>query len=45
MKGTDITEVYLSAFAYRLFHEDFSSLVGTLHSRRVKRNLQETVCR
>ena len=26
---TEITEVNLSAFAYRLFHEDFSSFVGT----------------
>ena len=26
---TGITEVNLSAFVYRLFHEDFSSLVGT----------------
>ena len=24
-----ITEVNLSAFVYRLFHEDFSPLVGT----------------
>ena len=26
---TDITEVNLSVFIYRLFHEDFSSLIGT----------------
>ena len=25
---TEITEVNLSAFVYRLFHEDFSSVVG-----------------
>ena len=25
---TETTEVNLSAFVYRLFHEDFSSLVG-----------------
>ena len=27
-KGTKITEVHLSAFVYRLFHDDFSPLVG-----------------
>ena len=26
---TEITEINLSTFVYRLFHEDFSSLVGT----------------
>ena len=26
---TNISEVNLSAFTYRLFHEDFSSVVGT----------------
>ena len=26
---TEITEVTLSAFVYRLFHEDFSSINGT----------------
>ena len=26
---TEIAEVNFSAFVYRLFHEDFSSLVGT----------------
>ena len=28
-KFTKITEVNLSAFVYRLFHEDFSPIVGT----------------
>ena len=28
---TKILEVNLFAFAYRLFHEDFSSIDGTLH--------------
>ena len=28
-KYTKITEVNLSAFIYRLFHEDFSSKLGT----------------
>ena len=28
---TKILEVNLFAFAYRLFHEDFSSINGTLH--------------
>ena len=28
---TKILEVKLFAFAYRLFHEDFSSINGTLH--------------
>ena len=27
--ATEITEVNLSAFVYRLFHEDFSSINGT----------------
>ena len=38
---TKILEVNLFAFAYRLFHEDFSSIIG----RWLKRNLHETVCR
>ena len=38
---TKILEVNLFAIAYRLFHEDFSSIDGT--SRRLKRNLHETV--
>ena len=40
---TEILEVNLSAFAYRLFHEDFSQLEGVL--RHVERNLHETVCK
>ena len=47
---TKILEVNFFAFAYRLFHQDFSSIDGTLHeyhamSRRLKRNLHETVRR
>ena len=38
--GTKITEVNLSVFVYRLFHEDFSPWF-----RRVERNLHETVCK
>ena len=37
---TKILEVTLFVFAYRLFHEDFSSI-----DRQLKRNLYETVCR
>ena len=42
-----ILEVNLFAFAYRLFRRDFSPLDGTYcnMSRRVGRNLYETVCR
>ena len=29
-KHTEITEVNLSAFVYRLFHEDFSSIDGII---------------
>ena len=32
---TKILEVNLFAFAYRLFHEDFSSIDGTLYSKYV----------
>ena len=39
-KYTKILEVNLFAFAYRLFHRDFSPLNG-----REERNLYETVCR
>ena len=44
---TKILEVNLFAFAYRLFRRDFSPLDGTYRdmSRRVGRNLYETVCR
>ena len=48
---TKILEVNLFAFAYRLFRRDFSPLDGTADtsyrnmSRRVGRNLYETVCR
>ena len=52
---TKILEVNLFVFAYRLFRRDFSPLDGTysvtycMHacnmSRRVGRNLYETVCR
>ena len=45
---TKILEVNLFAFAYRLFHRDFSPLDGglpTRRPRRVGRNLYETVCR
>ena len=55
---TEILEVNLFAFAYRLFRRDFCPLDGTycmvpMHitwypcnmSRRVGRNLYETVCR
>ena len=31
LKYTTILEVNLFAFAYRLFHEDFSSINGVLH--------------
>ena len=31
---TEITEVNLSVFASRLFHDDFSSLVGTQRDPR-----------
>ena len=40
---TNILEVSLFAFAYRLLHEDFSSIDRAPH--RLKRNLHETVCR
>ena len=40
---TEILEVNLFAFAYRLFRRDFSPLDGTYC--RVGRNLYETVCR
>ena len=40
---TQILEVNLFAFAYRLFHGDFSPICRTL--RRLERNLHETVCR
>ena len=39
---TEILEVYLFAFAYRLFHEDFSPIY---RARRFERNLHETVCK
>ena len=44
---TKILEVNLFAFADRRFHRDFSPLDGTFckMSRRVERNLYETVCR
>ena len=44
---TKILEVNLFAVAYRLFRRDFSPLDGTYckMSRRVGRNLYETVCR
>ena len=45
---TKILEVNLFAFAYRLFRRDFSHSTGhTAYSmsRRVGRNLYETVCR
>ena len=44
---TKILEVNLFAFTYRLFRRDFSPLDGTYYdmSRRVGRNLYETVCR
>ena len=46
---TKILEVNLFAFAYRLYRRDFSPLDGTYctrsMSRRVGRNLYETVCR
>ena len=44
---TKIPEVNLFAFAYRLFRRDFSPLDGTycMDTRRVGRNLYETVCR
>ena len=29
LRYTKITEVNLSAFVYRLFHDDFSSICGT----------------
>ena len=37
-----ITEVNLSAFVYRLFHEDFSPILGT---NGLERHLHETVCK
>ena len=45
-KSTEITEVSLSAFVYRLFPEDFCLIVGTnlrFFFRRLERNLHETV--
>ena len=45
---TKILEVNLFAFAYRLFHEDFSPINqfgSTGHSRWLERNLYETFCR
>ena len=46
---TKILEVNLFAFAYRLFHEDFSSIVGDFYfsksPQRLKKNLRETACR
>ena len=38
---TEILEVNLFAFAYRLFHEDFSPIYDALH--KLERNLHETV--
>ena len=40
---TEILEVNLFAFAYRLVHEDFSPIYGA--ERRLERNLHETVCK
>ena len=40
---TRILEVNLFAFAYKLFHEDFSPIEA--EPRRLERNLHETVCR
>ena len=47
---TKITEVNLSVFVYRLFHDDFSPIVRTIIQsvyffRRLERNLHETVCK
>ena len=50
---TKVLEFNLFAFAYRLFHEDFSPIYGSLSNttmsdsepRRLERNLHETVCR
>ena len=39
---TEILEVNLFAFAYRLFHEDFS-LSNLRGARKLERNLHETV--
>ena len=41
-KSTKILAVNLFAFAYRLFHEDFSSIY---RARGLERNLHETACR
>ena len=38
---SNTTEVNLFAFAYRLFHETFSSIYG---ARRLKRNLHDDKC-
>ena len=45
---TKISEVKLSAFIYRLFHEGFFLIVGTntvYLFLRLRRNLHETVCK
>ena len=42
---TRITVLNLSAFVYRLFHEDFSPIIGTDLFWRLKRNFHETVCK
>ena len=44
---TKILEVNLFAFAYRLFHRDFSKINGTYcnMSRLLMTNLYETFCR
>ena len=39
-----ITEVNLSAFVHRLFHEDLSPILGIILFRELERNLHETVC-
>ena len=38
---TKILEVNLFAFANRLFHEDFDSIDGTLHTRVFELNIED----
>ena len=42
---TKTSEVDLSAFIYRLFREDFPSIIGLCLFRWLRRNFHETVCK
>ena len=41
--NTEFTEVNLSAFVYRLFHEDFFSLIGTFVKVRLGKKVEKSV--